>query len=274
MREKTVSSSLRYAFAENLIGEAGQMALSYFSNLSQLEIEKKGHQDLVSQADKNVEIFIREHISAQFPNDGIIGEEGGASVRSDSSDSGYRWVIDPIDGTANFVSGIPAWTVVIALVKDNSVIAGFIFDPVLNELYTATAGGGAFCNGKPLSVSDAQSLHDGSVAVGFSNRSKAGFINKLVDQIVDNGGVFYRNASGALSLAYVAAGKLTGYSEDHMNAWDYLAGQLMVKEAGGCIEEQDIADVLINGGRVIASTPAIFSQLAAFTENALKSHPK
>lgn len=273
MRDKTVSSSLRYKFAENLISEAGQIALSYFYDLSQLIIEKKGHQDLVSQADKNVENFIRQHISAQFPNDGIIGEEGGVSVKTDSTDSGYKWVIDPIDGTANFVSGIPAWVVVIALVKDNSVIAGFIFDPVLNELYTATAGEGAFCNGNPLSVSGAKNLHDGSVAVGFSNRSKAGFINKLVDQIVDNGGVFYRNASGALSLAYVAAGKLTGYSEDHMNAWDYLAGQLMVKEAGGYIEEQNIADVLINGGRVIASTPAIFSQLVAFTENALKPYP-
>ena len=135
---------------------------------------------MVSQADKNVEIFIREHISAQFPDDGIIGEEGGSFIGTSSSDSGYRWVIDPIDGTANFVSGIPAWTVVIALVRDNVVIAGFIFDPVQNELFTATDGGGAFCNGLSLSVSDAQSLHDGSVAVGFSNRSKAGFINNMV----------------------------------------------------------------------------------------------
>ena len=265
-----VSSSARYQFAENLIGEAGRMALAYFSDLSQLEIEKKGHQDLVSQADKNVEIFIREHISAQFPDDGIIGEEGGSFIGKSSSDSGYRWVIDPIDGTANFVSGIPAWTVVIALVRDNVVIAGFIFDPVQNELFTATDGGGAFCNGLSLSVSDAQSLHDGSVAVGFSNRSKAGFINKLVDQIVNDGGVFYRNASGALSLAYVAAGKLIGYSEDHMNAWDYLAGQLMVREAGGKVENQDISTVLKSGGRVVASAPAVFSRLKLITENALK----
>ena len=270
MDSKTVSSSPRYQFAENLIVEAGQMALSYFSDLSQLEIEKKGHQDLVSQADKNVEIFIREKLSGQFPNDGIIGEEGGSSVGTNSSDSGYRWVIDPIDGTANFVSGIPAWTVVIALVKDNIVIAGFIFDPVQNELFTATDGGGAFCNGQPLSVSDAQSLHDGSVAVGFSNRSKAGFINKLIDHILNDGGVFYRNASGALSLAYVAAGKLIGYSEDHMNAWDYLAGQLMVREAGGRVENQDISAVLKSGGRVVASAPAIFPQLKLITENALK----
>jgi myo-inositol-1(or 4)-monophosphatase len=119
-------------------------------------------------------------------------------------------------------------------------------------------------------VSNAQSLHDGSVAVGFSNRSKAGFINKLVTQIVDDGGVFFRNASGAMSLAYVAAGRLIGYSEDHMNAWDYLAGQLMVKEAGGAIEEQNITSVLQQGGRVIASNKPIFASLKKMTEIALK----
>jgi myo-inositol-1(or 4)-monophosphatase len=263
-------SSQRYNFAIDVINEAGKIALSYFSNLSQLKVEKKGHQDLVSEADKNVEIFIRKQISNQFPDDEIIGEEGGATHIKKNNSTGYVWVIDPIDGTANFVSGIPAWTVVIALVKDSAVYAGFILDPVQNELFTATTGEGAFCNGQKISVSGATSLHDGSVAVGFSNRSKDGFINLLIEQIVADGGVFFRNASGALSLAYVATGRLIGYSEDHMNAWDYLAGQLIVKEAGGMVEEQNISDVLENGGRVIASVPAIFSQLESFTEKALK----
>lgn len=270
MEKEIITSTPRYLFAANLIREAGSMGLIYFSDLGQLIIEKKGHQDLVSQADKNIELFIREKISTHFPNDRIIGEEGGTSINVTNGDFTYTWVIDPIDGTANFVSGIPAWTVVIALLKDDIVIAGFIFDPVLNELYTSTSGGGAFCNGKQISVSDARSLHDGSVAVGFSSRSKSGFVNKLVDQIVNDGGVFYRNASGALSLAFVASGKLIGYSEDHMNAWDYLAGQLMVKEAGGTVEDQNISEVLSSGGRVIASAPAIFSKLKLITENALK----
>ena len=265
-----LSETQRYEFATSIIIKAGELASSYFSDLSKLVIEKKGHQDLVSEADKNVEIFIRDQISAMFPNDNIIGEEGGASPGTGATNSSYIWVIDPIDGTANFVSGIPAWTVVIALVKDDVVIAGFIFDPLQNELFTATAGEGAFCNGVRLAVSNAQSLHDGSVAVGFSNRSKAGFINKLVTQIVDDGGVFFRNASGAMSLAYVAAGRLIGYSEDHMNAWDYLAGQLMVKEAGVAIEEQNITSVLQQGGRVIASNKPIFASLKKMTEIALK----
>ena len=265
-----ISSSNRYKLAQEFILEAGKIALKYFANLKDLKVEKKGHQDLVSEADKNVEIFIREKISAQFPDDKIVGEEGGSSYSDGNKGSGYTWVIDPIDGTANFVSGIPAWTIVVALVHNSGVIAGFIFEPVHNELYTAAKGEGAYCNDEKLTVSPSQSIHEGSIAVGFSNRSKEGFITKLIEQINNEGGIFYRNASGALSLAYVAAGRLIGYSEDHMNAWDYLAGQLMVKEAGGSIEDQDIDDVLKNGGQVIASTPAIFTQLKSFTENALK----
>ena len=269
MNSHNITNSARYKFAIKTIRAAGQLAMSYFANLSQLKVEKKGHQDLVSEADKIVEIFLREQITCQFSDDSIIGEEGGQSLGKLNGKFDYTWVIDPIDGTANFVSGIPAWTVVIALLQNQDVIAGFIFDPVQNELYTTAIGQGAFCNGRQLHVANAQSLNDGSVAVGFSNRSKNGFISKLVSQIVDEGGVFYRNASGALSLAYVAAGKLLGYSEDHMNAWDYLAGQLMVKEAGGLVEKQDVNKVLHNGGRVIAATPAIFERLKYFTDKAL-----
>ena len=119
---------------------------------------------------------------------------------------------------------------------------------------------------RPHAVVDRQRVRWGN---GFLNRSRNGFISKLVSQIVDEGGVFYRNASGAISLAYVAAGKLLGYSEDHMNAWDYLAGQLMVKEAGGLVEKQDINKVLYNGGRVIAATPAVFERIKHFTERAM-----
>lgn len=269
MKSYKTTNSARYKFATRTIRAAGQLAMSYFDNLSQLKIEKKGHQDLVSEADKTVEIFLREQIIHQFSDDSIIGEEGGHAFGKSSGKFDYTWVIDPIDGTANFVSGIPTWAVVITLLQNQHVIAGFIFDPVQNELYTAAIGQGAFCNGRQLHVANAKSLNDGSVAVGFSNRSRNGFISKLVSQIVDEGGVFYRNASGALSLAYVAAGKLLGYSEDHMNAWDYLAGQLMVKEAGGLVEKQDINKVLYNGGRVIAATPAVFERIKHFTERAM-----
>lgn len=271
MCPNNITDSKRYKFATKAILEAGQLAMSYFENLNKLKVEKKGHQDLVSEADKSVEVFLREQITHQFSTDRIIGEEGGESFGKVSGTFDYTWVIDPIDGTANFVSGIPAWTVVIALLENQVVVAGFIFDPVQNELYTAAIGEGAFCNGRKLRVAKAQSLHDGSIAVGFSNRSRNGFISKLISQIVDDGGVFYRNASGALSLAYVAAGKLLGYSEDHMNAWDYLAGQLMIKEAGGLVEKQDVGKVLKSGGRVIVGSPGVFERIKDFTETALNN---
>lgn len=270
MSRKNLNDAGRYEQAVRIIQEAGDLALKYFENLNDLIIEKKGHQDLVSQADKEVEVFIRGSISMKFPEDQIIGEEGGSTISSMNAQSEYIWVIDPIDGTANFVSGIPAWCVVIALVHHNKVVAGLILDPVRKELFEGLAGIGSFLNGQRISVSQSEGLSNGSVAVGFSNRSKKGFINRLVNLIVDEGGVFYRNASGALSLAYVAAGRLIGYSEDHMNPWDYLAGQLMVKEAGGRIEEQDIAEVLVSGGRVVAAAPGVFGDIQRFTDISMR----
>ena len=255
----------RCQLAERLAREAGTLGLAYFNNLDVLEIDRKGHQDLVSEADKALEHHIRTGITAAFPQDAILGEEDGYAP----GDTAYVWVIDPIDGTANFVSGIPAWTVVITLVEQSRVMAGFIYDPVLDVMFRAYDGEGAFRNNTRMSVAANASISTGSVAVGFSNRSKTGFIEALVSSLVAEGGVFFRNASGALSLAYVADGRLIGYSEDHMNAWDYLAGQLMVREAGGSVEMQDIPEVLQHGGRVIAAAPPVFAQLVEMTERAM-----
>ena len=260
-----ISKSKRCELARKMARSAGMLGMTYFGRLETLKIDKKGHQDLVSEADKALEEHIRLHITDAFPDDSILGEEDGFSPGKND----YVWVIDPIDGTANFVAGIPAWTVVIALVKDFCTIAGFIYDPIQDELYTAYVGEGAWCNDKKLSVTSHADIMSGSIAVGFSNRSKPDFISKLVTSIIGEGGVFFRNASGALSLTYVASGKLLGYSEDHMNAWDYLAGQLMVAEAGGSVETQDVKEVLEKGGRVVVSAPPLFTKLLELTKQAL-----
>ena len=193
---------------------AGMLGMTYFWRSETLKIDKKGHQDLVSEANKALEEYIRLHITDAFPDDSILGEEDGFSPEKND----YVWVIDPIDGTANFVAGIPVWMVVIALVKDFRMIAGFIYDTIQDELYTAYVGEGAWCNDKKLSVAPHADITSGSIAVGFSNRSKPDFISKLVKSNVGEGGVFFSNASGALSFTYVASGKLLGYSEEHMNA--------------------------------------------------------
>ncbi len=260
-----LSQHERCQLAEGLAREAGALGLGYFSDLETLQVDRKGHQDLVSEADRALEQHIRSGIEAAFPQDAILGEEDGFA----EGKSEYVWVIDPIDGTANFVSGIPAWTVVIALVENSRVMAGFIYEPAMDIMYTAYDGEGAFRNGVRMSVAASADIMTGSIAVGFSNRSKQGFIETLVALVVAEGGVFFRNASGALSLAYVADGRLIGYSEDHMNAWDYLAGQLMVREAGGCVETQDLETVLRHGGRVVAAAPGVFEKLVMLTERAM-----
>lgn len=135
----------RHAQAEAIARDAGQKALDYFNSFATLSVENKGHQDFVSEADRNVEIFIREALDTAFPDDGIIGEEHAAKQGT----SGFTWVLDPIDGTANFVNGIPAWTVVIAGVFGENTEIGVIFDPVHDDMYSVLRGSGAQLNNAP-----------------------------------------------------------------------------------------------------------------------------
>lgn len=254
----------RHAGARRIAEEAGAMALDYFRRFDALNVEVKSHQDFVSEADKNVEAFVRKALEAAFPDDAIVGEEDAPKPGT----SGFTWVIDPIDGTTNFIHGIPGWTVVLAGVVGSKTETGVIHDPNHAETYHARRGGGAFCNDRALHVLTGRDIRTGSVGVGFSGRTRASGIKRLVPEVIDAGGVFYRNASGALSLAYVAAGKLLGYVEEHMNAWDCLAGQLLVAEAGGVVEDQDAALMIADGGRVVVGTPEVFGDLVGMAERA------
>ncbi len=240
----------------------GALALEYFRRLETLKIEDKGPQDFVSDADRAVEKHVRNLIGAAFPEDGVVGEE----YDDKPSTSGFTWVIDPIDGTANFIAGIPAWTVVLAVVHEDRTHIGAIFDPVHEEMYLARRGEGAWLNSKPLAIAKEGSIERGSIGVGFSRRTPHDQTSALIADILARGGVFYRNASGALSLAYVSAGRLVGYIEGHMNAWDCLAGQLLVSEAGGVVEDQSAAEMLSDGGRVIVGNQDVFAVLEAMAD--------
>ncbi|HSG94201.1 MAG TPA: inositol monophosphatase family protein [Afifellaceae bacterium] len=255
----TDTHAARLDFACQLAEAAGEKALDYFRDLGSLTIESKGHQDLVSEADRAVEQFIRKAIAGRFAEDGIVGEEFGHEAGS----SGCVWVIDPIDGTTNFLSSIPAWTVVIACVKDGQTIVGVIHDPNSGETYCATRGGGAFLNGRPMHVASGVTLNTGSVGTGFSNRVPGDDISRFITALIAKGGVFFRNASGAQMLAYVAAGRLIGYYEPHMNAWDCIAGLLMIEEAGGRIQSFDGKTMLAEGGVALAASPDVFDDIKA-----------
>ncbi|MGP6088885.1 inositol monophosphatase family protein [Antarctobacter jejuensis] len=244
--------------------EAGALARSYFEDRSSLHVDRKGAQDWVSDADRNVELRIRERLAGAWPDDGIFGEEHDPKPGS----SGFDWVIDPIDGTTNFVNGIPAWTIVIAGVADDQTQIGVIHDPNVDETYVAVRGQGGTLNDKPIQVATGQSIQDGTVAVGYSNRVASRNVVPVVEALIDRGAMFHRNASGALSLAYVSAGRLLGYMEEHMNAWDCLAGQLLIEEAGGRVERQNASEMIRNGGRVVVGTPDVFDTLVSIADEA------
>ena len=253
--------------AKTIARDAGAMALEFFCDISALDIQSKGVQDMVSNADLEVETFVRAQIAAQFPDDGIVGEEH-ANVESKS---GWTWVIDPIDGTANFVARIPQWCVILACVQGDETKVGVIFEPPTNEMFWGAKGQGAFVGNAKLYVARTSGLNSGSVGVGMNGRTATNMAADLITELSQRGGIFFRNASGGLMLAYVAAGRLIGYAEAHMNAWDCLAGQLLISEAGGSIEVQSAVDMLENGGRVIVGSPDIYDELLGISETAFKA---
>lgn len=251
--------SKRANHARQVAREAAALALDYFRDIHALEIDSKGLQDPVSNADREVELFIREALSRAYPDDGIIGEEH-APV---DSKSGYTWVIDPIDGTANFIVGSPCWAVVIACVHSGKTVSGVIHDPIADEHFCTILGQGAELNGKALKVARASSLSDGILGVGHSTRIPVDSTLKALSELMNAGGIFYRNGSGALMLAYVAAGRLIGYCEPHMNSWDCIAGMLMITEAGGHIDPFDGNTMLKDGHEVVGGCPGIYDELHA-----------
>jgi myo-inositol-1(or 4)-monophosphatase len=254
----------RHAAACRIAEEAGALALEYFRKWDKLTIDIKGHQDFVSEADRNVEIAVRAALAKAFPEDGIVGEEGAPTPGT----SGYTWVIDPIDGTTNFINGIPQWCVILACVHQGRTVVGVVHDPVHQEMHHAAEGRGAFCNDRPIRCTAKTSLRDGSVGIGFSGRTAPEGIKRLVGACTDAGTVFWRNGSGGLSLAYVATGRILGYLEEHMNAWDFLAGHLIVAEAGGSVWPVNADEAIAVGGRVVVGGAAVFGQIEALAKAA------
>ncbi|ASJ75844.1 inositol monophosphatase family protein [Granulosicoccus antarcticus] len=254
----------RLEFAKGIVAEAAQSALTLFHDRDNLDIEVKGLQDWVSNADKSVEDQIRAAIGDSFPDDSIVGEEHDNVTGS----SGFTWVIDPIDGTTNFVNGTPGWCVVLACVQNDQTVCAVICDPVSNENYTGQRGQGAFLNGRRLQAHAANSLSDGTLGVGHNSRIPPEPTLTLLTQLLNRQGLFRRGGSGALDLAYVAAGRLIGYVEPHMNAWDCLASLLFIEEAGGKVEAFNMQHMLEKGGRVITAGPGIYNEVASMVETA------
>jgi myo-inositol-1(or 4)-monophosphatase len=250
----------RFAFAQVLIREAGALAAGYFADIDALDVKSKGPQDVVSQADVNTELLIRDRLAERFPQDAFFGEETGP--QGVEGNVGV-WVVDPIDGTQPFVMGMPSWCVSIAFIQGTTMHIGLVFNPAGNEMFEAQRGKGATLNSKPISIRPATSFNDGMVGVGYSRRSDPDDLLHIMEGLLKGGGMFNRNGSGALSLCYVACGRLIGYVEMHINSWDCLAALLMITEAGGEINDFLEGDSLHEGNHVLAAGPDLYPQIAA-----------
>lgn len=243
----------RAALAQSVAVEAGRLALDFWRRREDLAIEAKaGLLDIVSEADRSVERLVRERVSAAFPDDGFLGEEYGLTPGT----SGFTWVVDPIDGTSPFLFGMPSWCVSVAVARGVDPVIGVIEIPTQGEQFSARQGGGAFLNGRRLRLGHDLRIQSAATGVGASWRTTPEWIAQVTGDLARMGGVFFRNGSGAVMLAYVAAGRLAAYVEPHMHAWDYLAGMLIIREAGGRTAPYPEDGDLTRGGRVIAAAPA------------------
>jgi myo-inositol-1(or 4)-monophosphatase len=242
-------------------GEAGAAARELFSRPQ--DIKLKGKQDFVTAADGEVERLIVERLKARFPQDAFLGEEGGVSANfADYGDA--VWVIDPIDGTANFAHRIPHFCVSIAFLSARELALGAISAPMYGELYRARRGRGAFLNDRPMRVADAD-IKQAVIELGWSSRRPTRAYTALVERVLATGATFLRAGSGALGLAYVADGRTHGYCELHINSWDTLAGLLLVREAGGWTNDYLAGEALARGNAVLACAPGLKDALVAAT---------
>lgn len=237
--------------------EAGIVARNAFAHAPRSRARAfKGPQDYVLESDAEVERVIRIHLTKAFPGDTFFGEESGGEFGDDA------WVVDPIDGTANFSRGIAHFCISIAYVRAGTSEIGVIYQPVSDELYAARRGGGATLNGRTMSVSGLEDVQQSLIEAGWSSRRPPEPYIALVSHMIKAGAQVMRGGSGALGLAYVADGRTDGYCELHMNSWDALAGLLLVREAGGWVNDFLANDGLRRGNAVLGCTPALKGLIA------------
>lgn len=253
----------RAVFAEDLIRAAGALALSYFEAPETLTIADKGCHDHASQADLETERLIKARIAESWPDDMFLGEETGGVEPAPGQGI---WVVDPIDGTSCFIHGMAGWTVSIAWMIDDVIEIGLVFDPVHDALFTARRGQGAKLNGNPIHCGPDTDFSDSMTGIGASHRISPERSTRPIRRLLEEGGMFHRVGSCALSLAYVACGRLNGYYEAHINAWDCHAGLLMVREAGGWSNSLINGEELLTGGEIAACAPGVVDHMRKLME--------
>ncbi|MEE9580440.1 MAG: inositol monophosphatase family protein [Nitrosomonadaceae bacterium] len=230
-------------------------------NLDLLHVSRKAHSDFVSEVDNTAEDAIINVLLEAYPNHSILAEESGA--RGDPSKSEYQWIIDPLDGTTNFLHGFPQYAVSIALKHRGVLTQAVVYDPSGNELFTASRGRGAYLNDHRLRVSKRNQLSDCLIGTGFPFRefSHMNAYLAILKDIMPKVAGIRRPGSAALDLAYVAAGRYDGFWELKLSPWDIAAGCLLITEAGGLVGDLEGNDTYMQSGHIVAGNPKIFGQL-------------
>ena len=239
---------------------AGQIINRASLDIGQLKISTKQQNDFVTEVDKAAEAAIIETLHEAYPTHSILAEETGHSGRPDSE---YQWIIDPLDGTTNFIHGFPQYAVSIALAHKGALTQAVIFDPSRNELFTATKGAGAFLNDKRIRVSKRDRLDEALIGTGFPYRSfeRIDAYLAIFKEMTRRAAGVRRPGAASLDLAYVAAGRLDGFWEFGLAPWDIAAGSLLITEAGGLVGDLTGEPGYLKSGDVVAGTPKVFAQI-------------
>ncbi len=246
--------------AVDIAREAGALLANYFER--RIGFELKGEFDLVTEADRASEKLVVERLRSHFPSHAIVAEEGGGH----ESASEYRWYVDPLDGTTNFAHGFPMFNVSIGLERAGEGLAGVVYEPVRQEMFSAERGGGAYLNNRRIKVSSTAKLTDSLASTGFPSRKRSNDVNiHFYYQVAMASHGVRRTGSAALDLAYVAAGRLDLFWEFGLRPWDMAAGGLLVREAGGRVSDMKGAPHGINSSaHILADNGVLHEEAVAF----------
>ena len=242
------------------VRKAGRGMTRDFGEVENLQVSRKGPADFVSNADRRAERTLQRELEKVRPGYGFLLDEGGEIKGTDPQ---HRWIIDPLDGTTNFLHSIPLFAISVALERDGEIVAGIVYNPISDELFAAERGKGAFLNDRRLRVAARRSLEDCVVTLGIPHLGRGDHDAWLATQraIMARTQGIRRTGTAALDLAWVAAGRFDGFVETGLSAWDIAAGIILVKEAGGYVTDMRNRDVSLKSGEVVAANPEVHNEL-------------
>lgn len=250
--------------------KAGRALKRDFGEVEKLQVSLKGPSNFVSAADHRAEETLYQELSKARPGYGFLGEEGGAREGADKT---HTWIVDPLDGTTNFLHGIPQFGIAIGLAREGSVVAGLVYNPATEEMFLAERGKGAFLNDQRIRVANRRQLADAVIACGLPHRGRPNIPlgKKETGAMQEHVAGLRRFGAAALDLAWVAAGRLDGYWERDVKPWDMAAGLILVREAGGFVSDCDGGDEMLEKGHIVAGNETMQKEILRMLRETAKS---